>query len=165
MEPQALLGVVVLIIIVIYFLKTLKDIFQGLMLIGLALVASGLIIGGTPELGGLPIIGSFLGAESVAKGIPGTIIDKAEGLAWGLRIIGAQKDSTGNLLVIVQNTGQLGLDTFGIKANNQTLLILNEPGKLGKGEITALIADYKPAGATKIELGAGQAKAELLKEF
>jgi len=165
MEPQALLGVVVLIIIVIYFLKTLKDIFQGLMLIGLALVASGLIIGGTPELGGLPFVGSFLGTESVAKGIPGTIIDKAEGLAWDLKIIGAQKDSAGNLLVIVQNTGQLGLDKFSMKANNRTIVILSGPEKLGKGETAALISGYKPAGAVKIELEAGQAKAELVKEF
>jgi hypothetical protein len=135
------------------------------MLIGLALVASGLIIGGMPELGGLPVVGHFLGSESVAKGIPGTVIETAQGLAWDMKILAAQKDSAGNLLAIVQNTGQFGLDTFTIKANNQTIGILDGPEKLAKEETAVIITDYKPAGTVKIEIEAGQAKAELLKEF
>jgi len=165
MEPQALLGFIVLAVIFVYFLNTLKDIFQGLMLIGLALVASGLIIGGMPELGGLPVIGQFLGTDSVARGVPGTVVDTVQGLAWSMNILGAQRDPSGNMLVIVQNTGQLGLEGFAIKANNQTMGILIGPEKLGKGETAVIIADYKPAGSVKIEITAGQAKAELLKEY
>lgn len=165
MEPQAFLGIVVLIIIIVYFLRTLKDIMQGVILIVLALIASGLIIGGTPEIGNLPMIGQYFSTQSMVGGIPGTILEKVEQVAWNMEILGVQKDAEGNLMIIVQNTGQFALEGIKIKANNQTLHILNEPEKIEKGQVFALIADHKPEGMLKIEIEAGQAKAETLKEL
>ncbi len=165
MEPQVFLGIIVLIVILVYFLRTLKDIAQGIILIAIALIASGLIIGGTHEIGKIPIIGDYFSAQSMVEGVPGNIIETVESAAWNIEILEAQKDTEGNLIIIVQNRGQFALENFKLKVENRTTHIFNEPNRLEKGKTTALIADHKPEGLTKIELEAGQAKAEMIKEF
>ncbi len=161
MQAQAILGLVILAVAVWTAFRIFHSIFKGLLLIGLAIIATSLVIGGTPELGSLPLVGSIL--PQYANFSSSEVVAAAKGIAWGIKIIAVERAGNGNMLVAVENTGQLDLSEYKVFVNGQQVPIINLPkAPLKKGEGAVLETNPFAGAEVKIRVESGYAKDELV---
>jgi len=161
MQPQAIFGLVILAVAVWTAFRIFKNVFEGVVLIVMAVVATSLVIGGAPELSTLPIVGSILPQYNISAS---EIIVAAKGFAWGVQILAVERAGNGNMLVAVANTGQLELSEYKLFVNGQQVPILNLPkSPLKKGETTILEASQFAGKDIRISVESGSAKDELVK--
>ncbi len=156
MEPQAIIGLVILAIAIGTFLKVIGNIVKAAILIGLILIGSTMFIGGTPELGSLPVVGGFFPQVDLSAG---GIISLAKGVAWSVDIIGVGQDSEGTLVVALANTGQFDISDLTIEVNGESVEVTNSPDfPLAKGEVAFVDTDFTGTGEIEISVVAGKAE-------
>lgn len=156
MEPHAIIGLIILAIAIGTFLKVIGNIVKAVLLIGLIMIGSTLFIGGTPELGSLPLIGGFFPQVDLSAG---GLLNMAKGVAWSVDIVGAGKDSEGTLALLVANTGEFDVKELSIEVNGQGVAITNSPKlPLAKGETTLVDTDFQGEGEIEIKVTAGKAE-------
>lgn len=161
MQPQAIFGLIVLAVAIWTVFRVFKNVFEGVVLILMAVVATALVIGGAPELGSLPIVGNILPQYNISTS---DIIVAAKGFAWGIKILAVEKAGNGNTMIAVANTGQLDLSEFRLFVNGQQVPIINLPkSPLKKGETAILEASQFAGKDIKIRVESGSARDEIVK--
>lgn len=156
METQAIIGLVILAIAAGTFLKIIGNITKAIILIGLILMGSTLFIGGTPELGNLPLVGRFFPQVDLSAG---GILQMAKGMAWSVDIVGAGKDSEGTMAILVANTGQFDISEVQVQVNGQSVTVTNRPKlPLEKDQTTIVDTDFKGEGEVEIKVSTGKAE-------
>lgn len=156
METQAIIGLVILAIAIGTFLKVMGNVVKAALLIGLILIGSTMFIGGTPELGNLPLIGGLFPHVDMSAG---GILQMAKGMAWSVDVIGAGKDSEGTMAILVANTGQFDISGIQVQVNGQAVSVTNSPKlPLAKGETALVDTDFKGEGEVEIKVTAGKAE-------
>lgn len=122
MVVPIIVGIALLLIVIYIALKILKNIVFGIILIGLALFASFLIFGSIPNLRDIPFIGKLL---PVIPTTPGEVVIAVKNILYNVDILGYSRDSQGNLLIAVMNTGKSSVSNFTVYVDNQKTNILN----------------------------------------
>jgi len=134
----------ILVIVVYISMRVLGNVFYGVLLIGLIFVASFLILGSFPELKNIPIIGKYLPDIPNFPSTTGEAINVIRNVFYKLDVIGYERASSGNLLVIVANRGKMDLSGFSVEVNGIEVDIVNVPkDPLKSGEATAIEVDWK----------------------
>src|SRR4030042_1680652 len=116
--------------------KILHNVAIVILIIFLVLIASFLIFGELPNLKSVPFIGKYLpsGGEAIAT---------IKNVVNNIEILGVNRDSQGNLLVTVANTGKLEAKNFTVSVDNKPVGILNNPkDTLKSGQITVIQTDW-----------------------
>lgn len=135
-----LFGIIIIVIVAFVALKILKNVVLGTVLIGLTLFASYLILGSLPDLKAVPIIGQFIPELPSSTGKIITII---KNFAYSLDILTVIKDTSGNLLISVANTGKLSISDFKVLVDGEESQIINFPkDPLKSGENTILQVNW-----------------------
>ncbi len=133
-------GVVILIIAAYIALKVLGNIVWGAALIALVFIASFLILGSSPDLSSIPIIGPYL---PKLPSTTGGFIEIINNILYSAKVVSVAKDDSGNLLVAVANTGKLQLTGLKIFIDSEEAVPLNAPKTaLNSGEVTIVQLDW-----------------------
>lgn len=135
-----IIGIILIVIVIYVALKILKSIIIGVVLIILVLLASFFIFGSLPSLKDIPIIGGLF--PSIPTTPEGVVI-AIKNILYSIDVLEVSKDSQGNLLVAIANTGKLDVSGIKIFVDNQTARIINNPkDPLKSGEATVIQTDW-----------------------
>lgn len=161
MQAQAILGWIILAVAVWTAFRMFHNLLKGGLLILLAVIATSLVIGGTPELGSLPVVGPVFPQGNLNSS---EIIIAVKGFAWGLKVLSVDRAGNGDMLLAVANTGQLDLSGYKVFVQNQQVPIVNLPKEpLKKGETTVIETGQFAAGNLTIRVESGYAKDEIVR--
>ena len=119
-----LFGIIIILVVIYIAFKILKNIIIGVIIMGLVMVASYLIIGSFPKLGGIPIIGRFLPELPTSTG---EAIAYMRNVFYHLDILAVTRDINNNLLVTIANTGKLAVSGLSVYVDGNPVEILNQP--------------------------------------
>jgi len=133
-------GIIILVIVAFVALRMLENVVLGAVLIGLTLFASYLILGSWPDLRALPIVGRFIPELPSSTGEFITII---KNIFYSIDIVTVTRDTSGNLLIAVANTGRLSVSGLKVLVNGQEVEITNSPkDPLNSGESTIIETNW-----------------------
>jgi hypothetical protein len=136
-----IIGIILLVIVIFVTLKIVKDVIIGIVLIGLVLFASFLILGSTPNLRSIPIIGPAL--PKVPTSLT-EVISVIKRIFYEIKILDVSRDSENRVLITIKNNGRLKVSNFSVFVDGKTTNIINKPkDPLNAGEITSLQTDWK----------------------
>ncbi len=132
-------------IIVVYVIsRVLGNILYGIFLIVLVFIASYLFIGSFPNVKEVPIVGRWLPDLTDFPRTTGGVINIIKSSLFNLNVLDYSKTSSGNLLIIVANTGKVELSDFNVIVDGRPVDVLNNPkDPLKSGESTAIEVDWK----------------------
>lgn len=132
-----ILGLIILGIIAYVAIKVLGDLLKGLLLIACVFLVSVFLLGTLPDLSTLPLVGKYLPPT-------GKFTQSIRGFFYSLNLLSTSKTASGNLLILVANTGKLPLSNFSVELDGKRVKILNNPkDPLNAGEATAIEVDWK----------------------
>lgn len=137
MALEFFFGIALLAVVVYVLLKMLGNVTLGVFLVLVVFLASYLIVGSFPNLNGIPVIGQFIPSTT------GDAIAIIKDVVHSVEILGVFRDSNGDLLVTVANTGQLELSDFTAYVDGKKVEILNDRGSLKSKGITTFELDWK----------------------
>lgn len=136
-----IIGIIILAIVIFVLIRIVKDVFIGVALIGLILLASFLIIGSIPNLRTIPIIGPAL--PRVPTSLT-EIISVVKRIFYEIKILDVSRDSENQVLITIKNTGRFKVSNFSVFMDGKMAKIINKPkDPLSSGEITTLQTDWK----------------------
>ncbi len=140
MVVPIIIGLILLAVIVFTVIRVVRDVFLGLVLIGLTLLAAFLILGFVPSIRSIPIIGPLL--PEIPTSLTGAI-EWIMRFFHNLEIINVSRDAESNLLITISNIGRLQLSDLKVHVDNKTTKILNKPkDPLEPGETTTIQTDW-----------------------
>ena len=141
MVISVIIGVIILAIVIFVVIRIVKNVLIGIALIGLILLASFLILGSTPSLRSIPVIGPRLPRVPSSLGEAVSIIKK---IFYEIEILDVSRDSKNQILITIKNTGRMKASDFSVFIDNKTVEITNKPeDPLELGEITTIQTDWK----------------------
>jgi len=136
-----IIGIIILAAVIFVLIRIVKDVFIGVALIGLILLASFLIIGSIPNLRTIPIIGPAL--PRVPTSLT-EIISVVKRIFYEIKILDVSRDSENQVLITIKNTGRFKVSNFSVFVDGKMAKIINKPkDPLSSGEITTLQTDWK----------------------
>jgi hypothetical protein len=134
-----IIGLLILAIIVYTMIKIVKNLIVGLVLIFFALIAGYLILGSIPSIRSIPIIGPLLPQTPSSF----DIITYIKGIFQNVEISDVSRDAENNLLITVVNPGKLGVSNFTVFVDDNKVNIINKPRDLLKsGQTTVIQTDW-----------------------
>jgi len=141
MVISIIIGILILAVVIFVVIRIVKNVFIGIALIGLILLASFLILGSIPSLRSIPIIGPRLPTFPSTLGEVVSIVKK---IFYEIKILDVSRDSNNQILLTIKNTGRLKTSNFSVYVDNKTAKIINKPkDPLNSGEITTVQTDWK----------------------
>jgi hypothetical protein len=133
-------GLMILAIVIYIALRVLGNVVMGLALIALVFIASYLILGYGPDLQAIPFIGQYL---PKLPSTTGEAIAVIRDVFYSIAILDVSRDSGGNLLITVANTGKLSVSGFKVFVDGQAAGITNTPkDPLKSKEVTVIQLDW-----------------------
>jgi len=136
-----LFGIIILGVAFFIAIRLLGNITLGIVLIGLALLASYLIMGGFPNLQSLPMIGQYL--PKIPR-TTGEAIATIKSTLYNIEILDLSRDADNNLLISIANTGKTKVSNFTVMVDDKMANILNKPeDPLSPKNITVIETDWK----------------------
>jgi hypothetical protein len=133
---ELIFGLIIIGALVYIVFRVIHSVAIGLLIIFLAFMASYMIFGSLPDLKAVPFIGKYLPSS-------GEAIVKIKNVLYSIEILDVFRDSEGNLLVNVANTGKLDAKNFTVFIDNQTVGIMNNPkDPLKSGQVAVIQTNW-----------------------
>ncbi|MBI2005145.1 MAG: hypothetical protein HYS80_00070 [Candidatus Aenigmarchaeota archaeon] len=136
MPLEFFFGIALLVVVVYIIFRVIGNVALGALLVLVVFLASYLLLGSFPSLGGIPVVGKFIPTT-------GKAIAVIKNFAYSMDIIGVSTSSNGNLLLTLVNTGRLEVSNFTAYVDDQQVEILNEKDSLSSGDVVVFELDWK----------------------
>lgn len=136
MPLEFFFGIALLVVVAYVIFRIIGNVALGALLVLVVFLASYLLLGSFPSLGGIPVVGKFIPTT-------GKAIAVIKNFAYSMDVIGVSTSSNENLLVTVANTGQLEVYNFTASVDGQNVDILNNKDSLKSGDVVIFELSWK----------------------